>query len=250
MNSTTSLPNSLSAPLPPRRSAARLWAGLSLASAGALALFTLSPLRPDNWWAVFILLPGLAGLAAAAWAWQGCGWSFNWVVRLNLFTSLPVLTVALIFLWHINWNVGWTLMLIVPGLVLLLNGFTSPRLPLGSWLRSLASLVGWVGLSTAALGATFFLNQAGFIHLALLGELRWWAAFILLPGLGALLSGLRVWLGRGRSEGLWLLALAGVWLVGEAICEFMGLNAQWYVAVMVTLSGLVMLGQAVVHGER
>jgi hypothetical protein len=245
MNQVTPLTTTSNMPLPRRRPSALLWGGLCLILSGLGLLLTTGPLRADNWWAIFILLPGLAALGAAVLQWQASGGAFNLWVRLNLITALPVLAVALIFVFRVDWSIGWTLMLIVPGLALWLNGFTTPRLPLGSLLRSLATLVGWCGLSTAVLGATFLLDRLGAIHLAQqFGAARWWSAFILLPGLGALLSALVARLGHGRPEGLRLLVGCGLWLVAVAACEFIGLAAPWYAPLLLTLAGLVLIGQA------
>lgn len=238
----TSNPN-----IPRRRSSGRLWGGLGLLLAGAGLLLSAGQLQADNWWAVFILLPALAGLGGAALALHASAGRFNWWARLNLSSGLVVLAVALIFLFHVDWSIGWTLMLIVSGLALFISG-SAPGLPLGSLRRSAGALLMWCGLSTMALGVTFWLDRLGVISLTeLFGATRWWSAFILLPGLGALLSALIIRLWRGQPAGARLLAGSGLALVVSAAGETMGVDARWTAPVMLMLVGLALLWPAGWH---
>ncbi len=238
---TTSLPQRLD-----RRPSGLLWGGLGLILSGAGLLLTSGQFRGDNWWAIFILLPALASLASAWLALHFGGGAFNLGARLGLGTGLPTLAVALIFMYHINWSIGWTLMLMVAGLVILINGFTVPGLPLGSRRRAAAELVWWIGLSVIALGATFLLDRLGVIHLAeQFGAAHWWSAFILLPGVGALLSALNASRAHGQSGGAQLLAGCGLLLIAAAAGDYAGLAWRWYGPMLLILGGLVVVWQAI-----
>jgi len=227
-----------------RRASGLLWGGLALILSGAGLLLTAGQLRADNWWAVFILLAALGSLGGAALALHDSRGLFNLWVWLHLASGLVVLTVALIFLYHIDWSLGWTLMLIVTGLTLLVNGF-GPGRPLGSLRRSTGDLLAWCGASTAALGVTFLLDRLGVFSLVgLFGTARWWSAFILLPGLGMLLNALGVRLWHGQAGGARLLAGAGLALVVCAVGEYLGLPTRWTAPVLLMLVGLALLWPA------
>src|SRR5262245_30639348 len=116
------------------------WNGALLIGLGVLCLLAAGLFQSDNWWAVFIFLPAV-GLLSVAWlAHHLSRGAFNLWVRLHLSCGLIVLAVALIFALDLDWDYAWTLMLIVPGLVIFLNGFTYPRLRFGSPLASAANM--------------------------------------------------------------------------------------------------------------
>lgn len=79
----------------------------------------------QNWWALFILIPGIGAL------WTG----YNMYNRAGTWTQeargavgggVVILLIALIFLLNLDWGKVWPLFLIVPG-VLLLFGMWGPR---------------------------------------------------------------------------------------------------------------------------
>lgn len=191
---------------------------------------------------MFILIPAL-GLLWGAWlAHHYSRGAFNLWVRLNLSSGLIVLAVALIFALNLNWNYAWAFMLIVPGLVMFLNGFTYPRLRLGTELGSAANLQFWLGGSVILLGVTFLMNQLGFINLhTLFGETRWWWVFILLPGLGALVNAVAIYRTTGASHTADNFLALGVVLGVEAISNYIGLSWRIHLPVALMLAGVTIL---------
>jgi hypothetical protein len=241
LNSLSTSTNSTS----PHTHKAGLWPlqnGIVLIGLGLLFMVAAAALRSPNWWSIFIFIPAL-GLLWGAWlAHHFSRGAFNLWVRLNLSSGLIVLAVALIFALNLDWTYAWTLMLIVPGLVMFLNGFTHPRLRLGTELGSAANLQFWLGSSVILLGITFLLNQLGLINLhALFGNSRWWWPLILLPGLGALLNAFAVYRTTGPCHSADNFLALGVVLCVEAGAEYLGLGWRWHAPLALTLGGLTML---------
>lgn len=75
----------------------------------------------DNWWALFIAIPGLAALVNAWRSYQRQG-RFTGEVAGSFIGSLMLLGIALIFLFELDWSQIWPIFLILGGLSILLRG--------------------------------------------------------------------------------------------------------------------------------
>jgi hypothetical protein len=225
--------------------------GLLLIIAGALFLSAAQFFNRENWWAVFILLPAVGLLGAAALAVCLARGAFTLWARLALSAGLVVLAVALMFTLDLDWGIAWPVMVIVPGLALMLNGFTKPRLRLGSLLGSTAAMSFWIGATLALLGGAFLLDQTGRISLdTFFGVTRWWSFFILLPGVGALLTALAIYLTEGPVAGAnGLLALA-LMLGVSAAGEYYAVRPEWAGALALIAGGLILLAMGLLPGKR
>lgn len=82
----------------------------------------------SNWWALFILAPGLLILYRAWQAYQASGEQFSRHVRTQLLGGIIVTALGVTFLFdinlhrlglHINWGQYWPVLLILLGAVLL-----------------------------------------------------------------------------------------------------------------------------------
>ena len=74
----------------------------------------------------------------------------------------------------------------------------------------------WVGVSVMLLGATFLANNLDLINLhTMFGSVQWWGIFILIPGVGALLNALIVFV---MSDNHLTLAVQGLFVLGLVIC--------------------------------
>lgn len=216
--------------------------GLALIGLGLLFLLAATALRSPNWWSMFILIPGL-GLLWSAWlAHHYSHGAFNLWMRLALSSGLIVSTVGLIFALNLSWSYAWALMIIVPGLVMFLNGFTVPRLRLGTELGSAANLQFWLGGSVMALGLTFLLNQLGFINLhALFPNTPWWWVFILVPGIGAFVNAFAIYRVTGPAHTADNFLALGAVLCLEAVADYLGLSWRWHVPAAIMLAGAIIL---------
>ena len=225
--------------------------GLLLILAGTAFLGAAQFFNRENWWAVFILLPALGLLGAAALAASLARGAFTSWARLALGAGLVVLAVALMFTLDLDWGVAWPVMVIVPGLALMLNGFTKPRLRLGSLLGATAAMFFWIGATVALLGGAFLLDQTGRISLdTFFGVTRWWSFFILLPGLGALLTAFAIYVTEGPVAGAnGLLALA-VMLGVSAAGEYYAVRPEWAGALALIAGGLILLASGLVVRDR
>ena len=243
MTDLNSLPTSTSPDLNPRRF--NLWpllGGVLLMSVGVFFLSRVTLFKNDNWWSVFIFLPALGLLWSAGLMHHFSQGAFNFWVRLHLSMGCIILAVALIFALDLNWAYAWSLMLIVPGLTIFLNGFTSPRQRFGSPAGSAANLQFWLGTSVVLLGVTFLLNQLGLINLTeKFGNLHWWWLFILIPGVGALFNALAARLFSGPSATASALLALGAVLSLDAGAEYLALSWVWRVPAALILGGLVLL---------
>ena len=79
-----------------------------------------------HWWALFIMIPAIASLAAAwrAYAWSG---GFSPAVSGPLIGGVVLTTVSLIFLLGLEWGVIWPIFLILAGLGALASGAFQSR---------------------------------------------------------------------------------------------------------------------------
>ncbi len=191
-----------------------------------------------NWWAVFILVPALSALSGAWFAFERSR-RFDAAVRSALGGGLIILTVALMFMFSLDWGLWWPLMLIVPGFTIFINGFPDdrPGPAWGGWI----GLSLWVGASVILLGATFLANNLSLIHLhVMFGSFQWWGIFILIPGMGALFNALVVFVKSGNRL---TLAAQGLFILGLVICAvaalaLLGLNWNLLAPIMVIAVGI------------
>jgi len=197
-----------------------------------------------NWWAIFILIPAAGSLSASYSSVRRHG-RFNATARSSLGSGLVVLTVALIFLFNLDWGIWWPLMVIVPGISMILSGFPDDSLQKYGAVRGFLSLGLWLGLAAVLLGTGFLLKNLGWFDPDSLipAGWRWWGAVVLLSGLGAFLNGFfyRTSGTMGRkvsSYGLMLIGLLACVVGGLAL---FGLNWQLLTPLAIIAIGLGLL---------
>jgi O-antigen/teichoic acid export membrane protein len=98
------------------------WAvGLLLILIGVIFLLFNTEVLPnyDNWWALFLLLPGFGTLSAAIGAYRRNGGQFNPEVIIPLLTGFLFLGMTAVFLFNLDYGWLWPLFLITGGLLLL-----------------------------------------------------------------------------------------------------------------------------------
>lgn len=102
-------------------SSGAMWGGLALIAVGVIFLlvnigvFSLGRL-PDNWWALFILLPIFGILGNLFRAYQRQDGSFRSAVASQL-VGLAILTLIMfVFLFGLNWGKIWPAFLIIAGI--------------------------------------------------------------------------------------------------------------------------------------
>lgn len=202
-----------------RRSGNNLFLGLVLIFIGVLfflqqiGMFTL-----HNWWALFILIPAFGSFSTAWYAYQR-NFRINEGVRAGLGGGLITLTIALIFLLNLHWEIWWPLMVIVPGLATFMNGFTLPgSRELGKPLIThlYRPWTGWIGIGMIYLGSGFLANNLNLINMQALA-INWWAISILIPALGGVITAVRL----ASSGGMWSWAGIGN-LVTTAVFVIVG----------------------------
>ena len=204
--------------------------GLSWIDLGGVALVLLGVVftavnllgigRLENWWSGFILLPGILFLGLGRTMWLGNG-RFAFLPRFSTGLGLIITTVALMFLFGLNWELWWPMMIVVPGVAAWLLGGAKAGVGGTAVLR----LGRWLGFTMLLLGFTFLADQLNLINLqAAFGDFHWWGFFILIPGIGAFVEGLRVM--RQSTWASMSLLLAAVWIVSSGLMEIFAPNWQ------------------------
>jgi hypothetical protein len=211
--------------VPTRRDGVR-WITLLLAGAGVAFPFVAWLAGPDRWWSAFIFLPAFVLIGFGLIQVRLGGRLAGWIVRASLGLGAIVMTLALIFAFSMDWHYAWTLMLIMPGLVIAANGYT--RAPRASAGFGFGAWVTAIGLSVAALGLVFLGQQLGVYDLTkIFGDDPWWAVFIMSPGVVALACAWRLQSGRGACVGGALLTVIGCLHLAMGVAEWFGLAWQW-----------------------
>nr|MBN1229218.1 hypothetical protein [Anaerolineae bacterium] len=103
-----------------------LWGGLALLLIGAYFLAENLGLNIhleflENWWAIFILIPGVMILwrVFQAYRAEGSTTSRHW--RNQLVMGLLMVFAAVVFLLNLSWSIFWPFLLIIGGLAFLFN---------------------------------------------------------------------------------------------------------------------------------
>lgn len=97
--------------------------GVALIFLGALFLldtFNVTPIHFYNWWAIFILVPGINSLIQAGRRFQDAG-QINHKVRRAGFRGLLLVLIALTFFLQLDWGIIFPLFLVGGGIYLLLR---------------------------------------------------------------------------------------------------------------------------------
>ena len=183
--------------------------GLVLIAIGVLVLLRdFGGMRLHNWWALFILIPGLISLWGAIEAlWRDR--ALTQTVRAGVIGACYPVAVALIFLLGLSWAHLWPVFVILPGVQMV-----SAALPLtvadrsrGRAAQVTMPWLGFAGLGVVALGLGFLGRNLGWYDPAVWRS-DWWAATLLAPAVGGLVSAVLLLVKDGRFSGAVLVSLA------------------------------------------
>lgn len=228
----------------PRRGSNRLFFGLILIVIGLVFLLQqFGGFSLENWWALFILIPAFGSFSSAWYAYRSSG-RINERVRAGLGGGLIVLVLALMFLFNLDWYIYWPLMVLVPGLTILFNGFTLPGSreadrPLEQ--RIYRPWTGWVGLAVIYIGAGFLLRNLGLFEPGRFLR-NWWALAILFPAFGGLVTAIRLAIaGAGLSWAALSNLAAAVIFTAVGIITFIGAGWNLITPIILIAAGLILL---------
>ena len=210
-----------------------IFMGVALVAVNLLGLRHL-----ENWWSFFIFLPGglFWGVGQLLASRNGRSSFFS---RSSKGIGLIIITVAFLFLLNLSWEVWWPVMLMMPGVAFWLVGGTKGSVGVTAVLR----LGRWIGVTMILLGGTFLAEQLNLINLhALFGDFHWWGLFPLIPGVGALIEGLRVLQHSGWAATI--LLIASVWIISSGLMEIFDPNwLSWEGMVGIGLIGTGLLSR-------
>ncbi len=197
------------------------WGGLILIVLGIVFLLQqLGRLSEHfNWWALFILIPAFSSFAAAWQASRSSG-RFNAAARSAFGSGVVVLTVAILFLFDLNWTVYWPVMVIVAGFSMLIGSFPDKSMDNKLNLKRFMSMGLWFGLGGILIGTAFLLKNLGIYDIRnLLGE-RWYGYFIFIPGIGFIVNAILLYIANDKKPNMAFRAMLGM---GLLIIIFAGL---------------------------
>lgn len=207
---------------------------------GGIILYAAMAIAPQNWWALFVLYPAAfliaAGLTVAARR------PINHPAVVILFGNGALLfTVGWLLLTGSDWGAYWPLMVLVPGIWMAALGTWSFGRPAPD---AFARTLVWTGVSTALLGTLFLVDQMNVLPvLSWLAPFRWWSAFVLLPGIGAIYNASRAArvVGGRTPFSLQILAALGLAACVNAAALTAGFGWGVQAALSLTAAGLVFL---------
>jgi hypothetical protein len=196
--------------------------------------------RQFHWWAFFIFLPAIGSFTAAWNAIHQSG-RFNAAARSALGSGLVISTVAFIFLYGLDWGIWWPLMVIAAGIAFILGGLPDERL--GFKTGKFLALGLWIGIAMAGLGLGFLLENLEMVIMSqVFGRMNWWAIFILLPGIGALINAWLVYHHENKlvPAAIGLLGM-GVAVLSVGILALLGLSWSLLSPVILIAVGITFL---------
>ena len=192
------------------------WLGGLLLVAG-IYFFWVSLGWLSNWWAIFILFPALTFLGVARLTAKDGRYPF--ITRLTQGLGFIILTVALMFLFNMDWSAWWPLMVIMPGVGIFLIGNVWSGDKTTPAQQAVANTIRWLGRSVVLLGSTFLLHAWGWADLDSIG-FGWWGFFILIPAIAALKEARQLHQEDKESPITAVsLGLVGLWLGSSAFIE-------------------------------
>lgn len=193
-----------------------------------------------NWWAAFIYIPVFGSIMAGVSAFQKSG-RFDAAVRSALSGVIVVGTVATLLLLDADWGEWWPLMLIAPGLSMLVNSFSvvdaDRHVNLSRW----AGLGFWFGLAIVLLGMGFLAQTLPIPVIEAFLFHRWWAVAILIPGVGAFVNALLIFIKNGAKAGWTFGSFLVIGVVFVATGLFALFNLNWNL-----LSPIILIGAGLV----
>jgi len=218
-----------------RKSSGAFW-GLVLIIAGLIIFAQQTGLLSErlNWWALFILIPAFTSIARGFNAWQKLG-KFDTAARSAIGGGVMILTVALIFLFGLDWSIYWALMVIAAGFSVFLNG-----LVLHDEMESLISTQLWIGLGGMYLGLGFLAEKLNWLNpQAYFGVYQWWAVAILIAGVGALMNALILAARTGKFFGSsFTMTVFGLLVTATGVVAFLGISWSLFGPILLIVLGI------------
>lgn len=103
------------------RGGAWIWGMFLIALGVVFLLDNTGLLRLENWWALFILLPAIGSFRSAYAVYKASGDRLTGAARGPLLGGVLLTTLAMIFLFGLNFGQLWPLLLVAAGAALLIN---------------------------------------------------------------------------------------------------------------------------------
>ena len=196
-----------------------------------------------HWWALFIFIPVIGSLSAA---WNGFRRDGRITTKVSgsLGSAVLIGTVGTILLLGLDWAFWWPLVVMAVGLSMLLTGVGKLERLNSQTLSVLTRLSAWIGLGAILLGFGFLVNSLPIssLHPYLVGY-KWWAIPILIPGLGAFISVVQLYIENQNQMNwaAWSMLLVAVFIVAIGLLALFALDWNLLFPVVLIACGLVIL---------
>jgi hypothetical protein len=106
---------------PPAKRPAWIAGGVLILAGVVFLLTNVAGVSLQNWWALFILIPALGSLWTAYTMFKRSGGKFTAASRGPLVGGLVLLGVTAMFLFNLDWEKAWPVLLIVAGAAVLIS---------------------------------------------------------------------------------------------------------------------------------
>jgi hypothetical protein len=228
----------------PRRRSRFPWIGIILIILGVVFFLQQTGRLTEhfNWWALFILIPALGSLTGMYYAIRSSG-SFNQTARSELGSSVVLFTLTYMFLFNLDWEIYWPLMVIAGGFSILIGSIPGERVKERQNIKRFMSMGIWFGAGALLLGVAFLLKNLQIMDVtATLGD-RWYAWLVLLPGVGNLVNAFLLYRAEGNKVSMGVRVLVGLGLIIIILAVLMLAGVAWNILgpIMIIAAGLAFI---------
>jgi hypothetical protein len=121
-----------------------------------------------------------------------------------------VLTVAILFLFGMNWTVYWPVLVIVAGFSMMISSFPDKSMDNRLNLKRFMNMGLWFGLGGLLLGVAFLFKNLGVYDIrSLFGE-RWYGYFIFIPGIGFIVNAVLLYIANDKKPNMAFRGMLGM----------------------------------------
>ena len=191
-----------------------------------------------NWWAIFIVVPGILLSVGMVISMQRTHEWHNFISRIGFGVGATTLTVGLLFLLGQSIAVWWPLLIIVPCLALMFSFTTPVNVPFS--INRIINFGFYCAFSGVLVGILFLLNSLYIVPLASFGSFQWWGILVLFVGVVALRNALQVYLSHRIDAGVIILVGNGVYASTYGLLTILGYDqgSFWSIPLMLSIIGM------------
>lgn len=192
-----------------------------------------------NWWAIFILIPGISSIGTLVEE-LSSGNGFRALLASSIMGILFPFTIAGMFLFDLSWAKLWPVFVILAGFSMFLTAFVKRGEPVGNFADNFRPwLVTW-GLAVILFGGMLLLQNFGTLPERFV-SLRWWGVPILLAASGGVIS---AFFAMYVKKPVWIIGLhlfTALILAMPGLFALLGIRVDIVLPLLVIAIGLVII---------